>query len=67
MPDTITIEVTREQGRYLLESIAWSLQAAERTLDKGNHTQQKNAAEKYRALDDVLAQLQEVKRDRWVA
>jgi hypothetical protein len=61
MPD-ITLTISPEQGVYLLESLTWSAQAAERSL---NRREDSATREKWESLDDMLAQLQAAKRDCW--
>lgn len=59
----IILKVTVEGARALAESLDWSMQATERSIAKQGLTPR--LSEKWEALDDLLAQLQTVKRDRW--
>ena len=62
MEDEATITFTAEQASLLMESLQWSLQATERSM-RSNPTNRR-LAERWECFDDILAQLQEVKRDR---
>jgi DNA-binding MarR family transcriptional regulator len=59
----ITLTLTTVQARALADSIDWSMQATERSIEERGRSKERTA--KWEALDDILAQLQEVKRDRW--
>lgn len=60
---TITIELTPEDAAYLLDSLNWSLQATERAIE--SRPDDARPRQKWESLDGIVAQLQEVKRDRW--
>jgi hypothetical protein len=62
-PEEITITIDREQGIYLMESLTWSLGATERSQQRNPND--KALSNKYEALDDIMAQLQAVKRELW--
>lgn len=59
----ITITITPEQGVFLLESLDWSLQATEKSLQRRDTPETRT---KWQALDDIMAQMQELKRS-WYA
>lgn len=59
----ITITITPEQGVFLLESLDWSLQATEKSLQRRDTPEVRT---KWQALDDIVAQMQECKR-AWYA
>lgn len=64
--DTITLELDKDAARALLKCVGRQLQTLEGEMDRfGTGKRFESARHEWQALDDVLAQLQEVKRDRW--
>jgi hypothetical protein len=60
IPNTITITFDREAGVVLLESLSWSAQATERTL-QGNPNNER-AHDKWDVIEELIAQIQDAKR-----
>ena len=61
--ETIYLEIPNgDAAAALIKSLGWSIGAVEKNLDRGNESARKNALVEYRALSDVLQDINSQKR-----